>query len=93
MQFNELMSILQAAVSPVILISGVGLLILSMTNRFGRVVDRSRQIGNALRNAPQQERKRLGSQIEILIQPFLQSCNSATDELENGYSNPENCYE
>ena len=67
MQFNELMSILQAAVSPVILISGVSLLILSMTNRFGRVVDRSRQIGSALRNAPEQERKRLGSQIEILI--------------------------
>jgi len=67
MQLGELMSILQAAVSPVILISGVGLLILSMTNRFGRVVDRSRQLGDALRNASQQERNRLISQLEILI--------------------------
>ena len=66
MRFNELMSILQTAVSPVILISGVGLLILSMTNRFGRVVDRSRQLGDALRNAPQQDRKRLESQLKIL---------------------------
>ena len=67
MQFNELMSILQAAVSPVILISGVGLLLLSMTNRFGRVLDRSRQLGDAQRNALPQERKRLGLQLEILI--------------------------
>ncbi len=67
MRFNELMPILQAAVSPVILISGVGLLILSMTNRFGRVLDRARQIGDALRDAPQPDRGRLGSQLEILI--------------------------
>lgn len=66
MQFNELMSMLQAAVSPVILISGVGLLILSMTNRFGRVLDRSRQLGAAFRNAPQPERKRLRPQLDIL---------------------------
>lgn len=67
MRFNELMPILQAAVSPVILISGVGLLILSMTNRFGRVLDRARQFGDALRDAPQQDRKRLESQLGILI--------------------------
>ena len=67
MRFNELMPILQAAVSPVILISGVGLLILSMTNRFGRLLDRSRQLSAALRNAPQLEQGRLASEIEILI--------------------------
>lgn len=67
MRFSELTSILQAAVSPVILISGVGLLILSMTNRFGRVVDRSRLIGGALREAPPTERPRLQSQLEILF--------------------------
>lgn len=67
MRFNELTSILRAAVSPVILISGVGLLILSMTNRFGRVVDRSRQLGDARCNAPQPEQERLEAQLEILI--------------------------
>ena len=67
MRFTELMSILQAAVSPVILISGVGLLILSMTNRFGRVLDRSRALGEALGSAPAQERLRLKSQLEILV--------------------------
>lgn len=67
MHFNELLPILQASVSPVILISGVGLLILSMTNRFGRVVDRSRQLGSALRTAPQAERVRMEAQLKIFL--------------------------
>lgn len=62
---NELLTMLQAAVSPVILISGVGLLILSITNRFGRVVDRSRQLCASLREAPQEERARMEKQLEI----------------------------
>jgi hypothetical protein len=35
--------LLQASISPVALISGVGLLILSQTNRFGRVTERLRE--------------------------------------------------
>ena len=42
MRLIDLVPILQMAVGPVILISGVGLLLLSMTNRLGRVIDRSR---------------------------------------------------
>ena len=41
---TALIAILQAAVAPVILISGVGLLLLSMTNRYGRVIDRARHL-------------------------------------------------
>lgn len=41
---NELIPILQTAIGPVILISGVGLLILSMTNRLGRAIDRARSL-------------------------------------------------
>ncbi len=40
----QLVPILQLATGPVILISGVGLLLLTLTNRFGRMVDRSRTI-------------------------------------------------
>lgn len=40
----ELVFILQTAIGPTILISGVGLLLLTMTNRFGRVVDRARSL-------------------------------------------------
>jgi len=39
---TQLLPILQLAIGPVILISGVGLLLLTMTNRFGRLLDRSR---------------------------------------------------
>lgn len=42
LSFDALISILQVAIGPVILISGVGLLLLTMTNRFGRILDRSR---------------------------------------------------
>jgi hypothetical protein len=49
MSVEHLIPILQVSIGPVILISGVGLLILSMTNRFGRIIDRSRQVTNELR--------------------------------------------
>lgn len=67
MKFAELVPILQLAIGPVILISGVGLLLLSMTNRLGRVVDRSRILAEALRKMPAQEdRERLQGQLHIL---------------------------
>lgn len=40
--------LLQLSVSPVVLISGVGLLLLSVTNRLGRAIDRSRAIADQL---------------------------------------------
>jgi hypothetical protein len=43
MTLQQLIPTLQVAIGPVILISGVGLLILSMTNRLGRTIDRSRK--------------------------------------------------
>jgi hypothetical protein len=67
MQFKELVAILQAAVGPAILISSVGLLLLSMTNRFARVVDRSRQLAESARKLPADERQRFESQLEILL--------------------------
>jgi hypothetical protein len=39
---TQLIPVLQLATGPVILISGVGLLLLSFTNRLGRLIDRSR---------------------------------------------------
>jgi hypothetical protein len=40
----KLIPVLQTAIGPVILISGVGLLLLSMTNRLSRVIDRARNL-------------------------------------------------
>lgn len=45
---TELVPTLQLAVGPVILISGVGLLLLTLTNRFGRMLDRSRVLGREM---------------------------------------------
>src|SRR5580765_6346316 len=67
MPFAGLIPILQAAVSPVILISGVGLLILSMTNRFARVMDRARQLGAMARERAQPPSKHLASQLRIMV--------------------------
>jgi hypothetical protein len=40
----ELVPVLQTAIGPVILISGLGLLLLTMTNRLARTIDRSREL-------------------------------------------------
>lgn len=63
---TQLIPILQTAIGPVILISGVGLLLLSMTNRLGRVVDRSRILCHELQVGPEMGRKRVLAQLEIL---------------------------
>jgi len=44
MQPHSVFEALQLAVSPVILISAYGLLLLSMTNRLGRAIDRARSL-------------------------------------------------
>src|SRR3982750_1531367 len=49
--WETLTKILQASISPVALISGVGLLILSLTNRFSRVADRLRELSRERKGA------------------------------------------
>ncbi len=63
---HELIPVLQIAIGPVILISGVGLLLLTLTNRFARAVDRSRLLAREQREAPDPDRQRLAEQVEIL---------------------------
>ncbi|MCX6926599.1 MAG: DUF2721 domain-containing protein [Verrucomicrobia bacterium] len=58
--------VLQVAIGPVILISGVGLLLLTLTNRYGRTIDRARQLMAELRKLTGSDRERLEGQIEIL---------------------------
>jgi Cu/Ag efflux pump CusA len=67
-QLSQLIPVLQTAVGPVILISGVGLVLLSLTNRFGRAVDRTRQILREMRGAPEDTRKRLAAQVANLYE-------------------------
>jgi hypothetical protein len=67
-QLSQLIPVLQTAVGPVILISGVGLLLLSLTNRFGRAVDRARQLLREMRGASEDARKRLAGQVANLYE-------------------------
>ncbi|MFA5057735.1 MAG: DUF2721 domain-containing protein [Opitutaceae bacterium] len=62
---QQLIPVIQTAVGPVILISGVGLLLLSMTNRFGRVVDRSRLLAREM-PAAGREREDRSAQLAVL---------------------------
>jgi hypothetical protein len=63
---TELIPILQSAIGPVILISGVGLLILSMTNRFGRIVDRARILAGSIAGAEDAHRPALRAQLAVM---------------------------
>jgi hypothetical protein len=62
----ELVPTLQTATGPVILISGVGLLLLSMTNRLGRIVDRSRALASERRLGNAAALARIEGQLGIL---------------------------
>ncbi len=63
---KELIPVLQTAIGPVILISGVGLLLLSMTNRLSRVIERARSLLAQTQNAEISTRELLLKQIDIL---------------------------
>src|SRR5271170_831880 len=57
---------LRDAIGPVILISGVGLLLLTMTNRLGRAIDRARQLKHELSIRTGHERDQTLAQVAIL---------------------------
>ncbi|NIM95874.1 MAG: DUF2721 domain-containing protein [Anaerolineales bacterium] len=63
---TKLIPLLQVAIGPVILISGVGLLLLTMTNRYGRVIDRARIIDSQLPGLSDQQRTRKSAQLSVL---------------------------
>ena len=65
---RELLPILQTAIGPVILISGVGLLLLSMTNRLSRVIDRARVLLALSERTSGPVKARALAQLEILWQ-------------------------
>jgi hypothetical protein len=55
----QLIGILSASIAPVIMISGVGLLLLSMTNRYSRVIDLARDLVKHLDMTPEPLRPEL----------------------------------
>jgi hypothetical protein len=62
----NLLAVIQAAIAPVVLISGVGLLLLTLSARLGRIVDRTRLVAAELRAAPAGERGGFEHQLAVL---------------------------
>lgn len=63
---SEIVPVLQVAIGPVILISGVGLLLLTMTNRLGRAIDRARQLAQQLTQTAAAHREPVLAQVAII---------------------------
>ena len=64
---EKLLPSIQLSITPVILISGLGALMISMTNRMARVVDRSRAMAGQVRTATGAERAALAQQLRIMF--------------------------
>lgn len=63
---TQLIPILQTAVGPVTLISGVGLLLLTMTNRLGRAIDRPRMLVGSISTTAETSNPKIVAQLQIL---------------------------
>ena len=63
---HDIVVLLQTAIGPAILISAVGLLLLTMTNRLGRLIDRQRLLCAQRRSCPRDEQALLSRELSIL---------------------------
>ena len=63
---SSFLPVIQLAITPVILLSGVGALMLTLTNRMGRVVDRTRSLAGLMRTATGEERAHFETQLAIM---------------------------
>jgi hypothetical protein len=70
-ELEQVVHVLQAAAGPAILVSGTGLLLLTMTNRFGRVIDRSRAIARESRTPEARPRDALRAEALVLLRRAL----------------------
>ncbi len=64
---SQLLPVIQLAVGPMILVSGVSLLLLVLTNRLGRAVDRARLLNSELMTTETLHSGRMVEQIEMLF--------------------------
>jgi hypothetical protein len=63
---SALLPVIQMAITPVILISGMGALMITLTGRMARIVDRTRHLANQVREARGDERQHLWTQLDIM---------------------------
>lgn len=60
------LSIIQLSITPVILISGLGGLLITLTNRMARIVDRTRILAGLVRAASGEDRKHGVHQMQVM---------------------------
>lgn len=63
---SSLLSIIQLSITPVILISGLGGLLITLTNRMARIVDRTRILAEQLRASTAAERVPVEHQMHVM---------------------------
>jgi len=66
MTVRDLIPLLQTSIGPVILISAVGLLLLTMNNRLAHAIDRVRNLSKEADKAVMPQKVRITAQIEVL---------------------------
>jgi len=66
MTLSEIANALQLSVGPTIIISACGLLMLSMTNRLGRAIDRSRVLARERSTGSEEFQANVDQQLEII---------------------------
>ncbi len=71
MNTDDITKILQGSIAPSILISGVGLLLLSMTNRLARSIDRARELCKEIQETPGKDHASKNHQVDILYRRCL----------------------
>jgi len=68
MTLDQIIPVLQLSIGPVIVISGAGLVLLLMTNRYGRIIDKAWSLAEIIRKDALDESHRFHKQLYILSQ-------------------------
>lgn len=66
LQVSEIGHVIQFAVAPVFLLSGIGIVLTVLTNRLARVVDRARRLEDAADSAEAAKREAIYRQLRIM---------------------------
>jgi Protein of unknown function (DUF2721) len=64
---ETLITLLKSSISPIALISGVGLILLSLTNRLARTIDKSRMIVGEIESEKEADHKDRKHQLQVLF--------------------------
>ena len=71
LRLDQLAPVLQLTIGPAVLVSGCGLLLLSLTSRLGRATDLARSMARHLRTTPASEEGPLRMQLHMLLRRTL----------------------